>query len=83
MRRGEAYHSFGTPDAVVLDAANGGYPFGEQVSKHRAVCSWCTVAAGASLVTVPLVLPEAARAWRALRRAAPGRMTLYGRAQPR
>lgn len=104
---GEAFHSFGTPDAglgiisygvtlalvgagpadraesrpwlpllaagkVAVDAVNGGYLFGEQVSKHRAVCSWCTLAAGASLATVPLVLPEAARAWQ----------TLHGRALP-
>lgn len=95
---GEAYHSFGTPDAglgivsygitmslvaaaaadraqrrpwlpllaaakVLSDAVNGGYLFAEQVSKHRAICSWCTVAAGASVASVPLVLPEARRAW--------------------
>jgi uncharacterized membrane protein len=100
---GEAYHSFGTPDAglgivsygitmalvaagaedraesrpwlpllaaakVVTDAVNGGYLFAEQVSRHRAVCSWCTVAAVASVATVPLVLPEARRAWSRLRR---------------
>jgi uncharacterized membrane protein len=100
---GEAYHSFGTPDAglgivsygltlalvaagsarraetepwlpllaagkVLSDALNGGYLFAEQLSKHRAVCSWCTVAAAASVVTVPLVLPEARRAWTPLRR---------------
>jgi uncharacterized membrane protein len=52
---------------VVSDAVNGGYLFAEQVSKHRAVCSWCTVAAAASLATVPLVLPEARRAWARLR----------------
>jgi uncharacterized membrane protein len=95
---GEAYHSFGTPDAglgimsygitmslvaagaadraqrrpwlpllaaakVVSDAVNGGYLFAEQLSKHRAICGWCTVAATASVATVPLVLPEARRAW--------------------
>jgi uncharacterized membrane protein len=53
---------------VVTDALNGGYLFVEQVSKHRAVCSWCTVAAAASAATVPLVLPEARRAWTWLRR---------------
>jgi uncharacterized membrane protein len=52
---------------VVTDALNGGYLFAEQVSKHRAVCSWCTVAAAASVATVPLVLPEARRAWARLR----------------
>jgi uncharacterized membrane protein len=100
---GEAYHSFGTPDAglgivsygitmalvaagpedraeskpwlpllaaakVMTDALNGGYLFAEQVSKHRAICGWCTVAAVASVATVPLVLPEARRAWAQLRR---------------
>jgi uncharacterized membrane protein len=99
---GEAYHSFGTPDAglgivsygitlaligagtekraeerpwlpllsagkVLADAAGGGYLFAEQVTKHGRVCSWCTLSALASLVTVPLVLPEAQRAWRVLR----------------
>jgi uncharacterized membrane protein len=98
---GEAYHSFGTPDAglgivsygitmslvaagaadrvqrrpwlpllaaakVVSDAVNGGYLFVEQVSKHRAICGWCAVAAAASVATVPLVLPEARHAWHEL-----------------
>lgn len=52
---------------VVADAASSGYLFAEQVTKHRAVCSWCTVAALASWASVPLVLPEARRAVRALR----------------
>lgn len=52
---------------VVSDAVNGSYLFAEQVSKHRRLCSWCTVAAAASLVSVPLVLPEALNAWRTLR----------------
>lgn len=99
---GEAYHSFGTPDAglgivsygitlalvgagaadraeqkpwlpllaaakVVSDAANGGYLFAEQISKHKKVCSWCTLTALVSLTSVPLVLPEAKTAWRSLR----------------
>lgn len=99
---GEAYHSFGTPDAglgilsyavtltligagteeraqekpwlpilaagkVISDAASGSYLFVEQVSKHRRICSWCTITALASLATVPLVLPEAKSAWQALR----------------
>lgn len=52
---------------VVADALNGGYLFAEQLSKHRAVCSWCTLAAAASVATVPVVLPEARRAWAQLR----------------
>jgi uncharacterized membrane protein len=50
-----------------VDAAGAGYLFAEQVTKHRAVCSWCTVAALAQLATLPLALPEARQAWRAWR----------------
>lgn len=49
------------------DAAASAYLFAEQVSKHRTVCSWCTLAAVANVAAVPLVLPEARRALRALR----------------
>jgi len=52
---------------VVSDAANGGYLFAEQVTKHKKLCSWCTVAAVASIASVPLVLPEAVKAWRTVR----------------
>ena len=52
---------------VVLDAAGGLYLFAEQVTKHKKVCSWCTVAALAQVATVPLALPEARAAWRRLR----------------
>lgn len=52
---------------VVGDALSSTYLFAEQVSKHRSVCSWCTLAAAANVATVPLVLPEARQAWRALR----------------
>lgn len=31
----------------------------DQWTRHRAFCSWCLLAAAASIVTVPLVLPEA------------------------
>lgn len=51
----------------VVDAAGGAYLFAEQVTKHKKVCSWCTVSAGLLLATVPAVLPEARAAWRALR----------------
>ncbi|MDP9396758.1 MAG: vitamin K epoxide reductase family protein [Actinomycetota bacterium] len=53
---------------ALLDATSAGYLFTEQVTKHRRVCSWCTVGALANVATVPLALPEARRAWRALRR---------------
>lgn len=51
----------------VVDAAGGVYLFAEQVSKHRRVCSWCTVSSALLVATVPAVLPEAKAAWRALR----------------
>lgn len=53
---------------VAGDALSSAYLFAEQVTKHRRVCSWCTVAAVANVATVPLVVPEARQAWRALRR---------------
>jgi len=52
---------------VAADALSGSYLFAEQITKHRAICSWCTVAAAASVATMPLVWPETRRAWRALR----------------
>ena len=36
----------------------------EQWEAHRAFCLWCLISAGASVATVPLVLPES---WAALR----------------
>ncbi|MBW3615885.1 MAG: hypothetical protein KY439_11355 [Actinobacteria bacterium] len=60
-----------TPPAVGRDhwhAAYGIYLTLEQGTKHRRFCSWCLAAAGASLATVPQVVPEAAAAWKALRR---------------
>lgn len=53
---------------VVLDAAYGIYLTLEQGTKHRRFCSWCLAAAGASLATAPQVVPEAAAAWKSLRR---------------
>lgn len=51
-----------------LDAAGGIYLFAEQVTKHKKVCSWCTVSAGLLVATVPVVWPEARAAWNSLRR---------------
>lgn len=53
---------------VALDAAYGIYLTLEQGTKHRRFCSWCLAAVGASLATVAQVIPEAAAAWKALRR---------------
>jgi hypothetical protein len=52
---------------VALDAAAGGYLLAEQVTKHRRICSWCTVAALAQMAAVPFALPEARAAWKQLR----------------
>jgi uncharacterized membrane protein len=51
----------------LVDAAGASYLFAEQITKHRRVCSWCTVSAGLLLATVPAVLPEARAAWRSWR----------------
>jgi uncharacterized membrane protein len=51
----------------VVDAAGAGYLFAEQATKHKKICSWCTVSAGLLLATVPVVLPEARAAWRSWR----------------
>jgi len=48
-------------------AAGRGYLLAEQITKHRAVCSWCTLAALAQIGTLPLALPEARAAWGAWR----------------
>ena len=48
---------------VVGDAAFGLYLTLEQVTRHRRLCSWCLLAATASVASVPQVLPEARAAW--------------------
>ena len=49
---------------VALDAGFGAKLTVDQWTKHRAFCSWCLVGAGASLATVPFVIPEARAALR-------------------
>ena len=44
---------------VALDATLAGRKALGQWPRHRALCSWCLVAAGASLASVPLVVPDA------------------------
>lgn len=51
---------------VAVDAANGVRLSVDQWTKHRAFCSWCLLAAGASLATIPVVIPEARAAIRQL-----------------
>jgi uncharacterized membrane protein len=53
---------------TAADAAGRGYLMAEQITKHRVVCSWCTLAALAQIATLPLALPEARAAWRTWRR---------------
>ena len=52
----------------LFDAAGGVYLFAEQVTKHKRICSWCTVSSALLVATVPAVLPEARAAWTAWRR---------------
>lgn len=49
---------------VVLDALNSGYLTWEQIAKHKALCSYCLLAAAASFAAVPAALPEARAALR-------------------
>ncbi len=52
---------------VALDAVGAIVLTVEQGSKHRRYCSWCLLAAAASLAMVPAVVPESRQAWRRLR----------------
>ena len=49
---------------VSLDALFGAKLTVKQWTRHRAFCSWCLLAASASVVPVPLVVPEARAALR-------------------
>lgn len=49
------------------DALSGAVLTAEQLTKHRKLCSWCTVAAVAQIASLPAALPEAREAWRRLR----------------
>lgn len=49
------------------DAVGAGVLTVEQISKHRKLCFWCTVAAGATFAALPQVLPDVTTALRALR----------------
>lgn len=52
---------------TAADAGGGLYLLAEQITKHRKVCSWCTLAALAQLATLPIALPEARAAVHRLR----------------
>lgn len=49
---------------TLVDATQAGKLTVDQWTKHRAFCSWCLLAAGATVATVPLALPEARMAKR-------------------
>ncbi len=52
---------------TVTDAAGGLYLTAEQVTRHRKICSWCTVSAVALVACVPAAWPEAREALQVLR----------------
>jgi uncharacterized membrane protein len=52
---------------TLLDATSGAYLTAEQLTKHKKVCSFCTVSAFALVASVPAAWPEARDAVRALR----------------
>lgn len=52
---------------VAIDALAASKLTVDQWTKHRAFCFWCLLAAGATVATVPLALPEARAALRQLR----------------
>lgn len=53
---------------AAADAAQAARLSWDQWAKHRVFCSWCLLSAGATFATLPVVLPEARQAWRALSR---------------
>lgn len=48
---------------VLVDAGQASKLTVDQWTKHRAFCSWCLLAAGATVATVPLAVPEARAAY--------------------
>lgn len=53
---------------ALLDAVQAGRLTKDQWTKHRAFCSWCLLAAGATFATLPLTWPEARAALGEIRR---------------
>jgi uncharacterized membrane protein len=52
---------------TLVDAVNGVYLTAEQLTKHKKVCSYCTISAVALVASVPAAWPEARAALRAVR----------------
>jgi uncharacterized membrane protein len=57
-----------TTAKVAGDSLSAAWLTVEQLSKHRAVCSWCLVASVATAAALPLSLPEAFAARQRLKR---------------
>ncbi|PPK98158.1 vitamin K epoxide reductase family protein [Kineococcus xinjiangensis] len=53
---------------VGVDVASALYLSAEQVTKHKKLCTYCTVASAFTVAMLPQVLPEARAAWRSWRR---------------
>jgi len=53
---------------VTFDALQAGRLAFGQWPRHRAFCSWCLLAAGATFAALPLAVPEAIEAWNNLTR---------------
>lgn len=53
---------------TLADAVGGAYLTAEQLTKHRRICSWCTISAVALLGSAVVAWPEARDALRVLRR---------------
>lgn len=52
---------------TLVDAASGVYLTAEQLTKHKKICSYCTVSALTLLASVPAAWPEARDALRTVR----------------
>ena len=61
------WHPLAVAGKAGADAAGSLLLFAEQLTRHRRVCSWCTLAAALNLAAVPMAWPEASAAWHALR----------------
>jgi len=53
---------------TLVDAVGGAYLTAEQLTKHRRICSWCTISAAALIGSAVVAWPEARDALRVLRR---------------
>jgi len=66
-RQRSPWLALATAAKLLVDAGGALMLTAEQGTRHRRFCSWCLVAAGASVAAVPALLPEALEAVRTLR----------------